>query len=103
MLWRPGFFGIKPELVVKGGFIVWAAMGDSAASLMTCEPLAHASAMGRVRRAKQALSVNFVTQAAVDYDVQGKLGLTKACLPAQGTRKLNKAHMLHNTPARTSR
>ncbi|HEX5518112.1 MAG TPA: urease subunit alpha, partial [Pseudolabrys sp.] len=40
VLWRPAFFGIKPELVVKGGFIVWGAMGDSAASLMTCEPLA---------------------------------------------------------------
>ncbi len=39
VVWRPGFFGIKPELVVKGGFIAWGAMGDSAASLMTCEPL----------------------------------------------------------------
>ena len=97
VLWRPGFFGIKPELVVKGGFIVWSAMGDSAASLMTCEPLAMRPQWGAFGRAKQALAANFVTQAAVDYDVQGKLGLAKACLPAQGTRKLNKAHMLHNS------
>ena len=39
VVWRPAFFGIKPELVIKGGFIAWGAMGDSAASLMTCEPI----------------------------------------------------------------
>jgi urease subunit alpha len=97
VLWRPGFFGIKPELVVKGGFIAWAAMGDSAASLMTCEPLAMRPQWGAFGRAKQALAANFVAQAAVDYDVQGKLDLAKVCLPASGTRKLNKAHMLHNS------
>ncbi len=97
VLWRPGFFGIKPELVVKGGFIVWSAMGDSAASLMTCEPLAMRPQWGAFGRAKQGLAANFVTQAAVDYDVQGKLELAKVCLPARGTRKLNKSHMLHNS------
>ena len=97
VLWRPGFFGIKPELVVKGGFIVWSAMGDSAASLMTCEPILMRPQWGAFGRAPQALAANFVTQAAVDDDVQGKLGLAKACLPAKGTRKLNKTHMLHNS------
>ena len=96
VLWRPGFFGIKPELVVKGGFIAWGAMGDSAASLMTCEPLLMRPQWGAFGRAKQHLSVNFVTQPAVDYDIQGRLGLAKQCLPAKGTRKLNKTHMLHN-------
>jgi urease subunit alpha len=96
VLWKPGFFGIKPELVVKGGFIVWSAMGDSAASLMTCEPLLMRPQWGAFGAAKKHLAVNFVTQAAVDYDVRRRLGLTKACLPARGTRKLNKKHMLHN-------
>ena len=96
VLWRPGFFGVKPELVVKGGFIAWSAMGDSAASLMTCEPLMMRPQWGAFGEAKKHLSANFVTQAAADHDVQGKLGLTKTCLPAKGTRKLNKAHMLHN-------
>jgi urease subunit alpha len=96
VLWRPGFFGIKPELVVKGGFIAWGAMGDSAASLMTCEPLLMRPQWGAFGRAKQHLSVNFVTQPAVDYDIQGRLELAKQCLPAKGTRKLNKTHMLHN-------
>lgn len=96
VLWRPGFFGIKPELIVKGGFIVWSAMGDSAASLMTCEPLAMRPQWGAFGDAPQHLSVNFVTQAALDAATPRKLGLTKACVPARGTRKLSKSDMLHN-------
>ena len=96
VLWKPGFFGIKPELVVKGGFIAWGAMGDSAASLMTCEPLAMRPQWGAFGEARKHLSVNFVTQPAVDYGIGARLGLVKQCLPAKGTRKLNKRHMLHN-------
>jgi urease subunit alpha len=96
VLWRPGFFGIKPELIIKGGFIVWSAMGDSAASLMTCEPLAMRPQWGAFGEAPKHLSVNFVAQAAVEADVQRKLGLHKQCVAAHGTRKLTKASMLHN-------
>ncbi len=96
VLWRPGFFGIKPELVVKGGFIVWGAMGDSAASLMTCEPLLMRPQWGAFGAAPQRLSMNFVNPAAVQAGVAARLGLAKPCVPTQGTRKLNKAHMLHN-------
>ena len=96
VLWRPGFFGIKPEIVVKGGFIAWGAMGDSAASLMTCEPLVMRPQWGAFGEAKKALSVNFVNHLAVEADTGGKLGLTRKLLPAIGTRKLNKSHMLHN-------
>jgi urease subunit alpha len=96
VLWRPGFFGIKPELIIKGGFIVWSAMGDSAASLMTCEPLAMRPQWGAFGSAPQHLSMNFVAQAAVDANVQRELGLVKACVPARGTRKLTKRDMLHN-------
>jgi urease subunit alpha len=96
VLWRPAFFGIKPELVVKGGFIAWSAMGDSAASLMTCEPMLMRPQWGAFGQAKKALSVNFVNQAAVDNKIEEKLGIRKACLAARGTRKLNKQHMLHN-------
>jgi urease subunit alpha len=79
VLWRPGFFGIKPELVIKGGFIAWAAMGDSAASLMTCE-----------------LSAAFVNPLAIADDLSGRLGLRKPLLATAGTRKLTKSDMLHN-------
>jgi urease subunit alpha len=96
VLWRPGFFGIKPELIIKGGFIVWSAMGDSAASLMTCEPLAMRPQWGAFGSAPQQLSMNFVAQAALDANVQRRLGLTKLCMPARGTRNLSKRDMLHN-------
>ncbi len=97
VLWRPAFFGIKPELTVKGGFIVWAAMGDSAASLMTCEPILMRPQWGAFGQAKQPLSACFVNPAAVEADIAGQLGLRKQMLASRGTRKLNKSHMLHNT------
>jgi urease subunit alpha len=96
VLWRPGFFGIKPELIIKGGFIVWSAMGDSAASLMTCEPLAMRPQWGAFGEAKKSLSANFVCQTALDAGVAGKLGITKGLLAVKGTRKLHKEHMLRN-------
>ncbi|MEH6499007.1 MAG: urease subunit alpha [Pseudoalteromonas distincta] len=96
VLWKPAFFGIKPELVIKGGFIVHAAMGDSAASLYTCEPLAMRPQWGAYGVAKQALSVNFVNKLAVESDVQSRLGLLKPMLACEGTRALRKSDMLHN-------
>ncbi len=97
VLWRPGFFGIKPELIVKGGFIVWGAMGDSAASLMTCEPMQMRPQWGAFGRAKQSLSASFVNPLALKGGIGEKLDLRKMLLPTRGTRKLSKQHMLHNT------
>jgi urease subunit alpha len=96
VLWRPAFFGIKPELVVKGGFIVYAPMGDSAASLMTCEPLIMRPQWGAFGKAKQALSACFVNPLAIERGLSASLGLSKQLLPSRGTRKLSKQHMLHN-------
>jgi urease subunit alpha len=97
VIWRPAFFGIKPELVVKGGFIVWGAMGDSAASLMTCEPLLIRPQWGAFGRAKQALSASFVNPLAIERGLSERLDLRKILLPAHGTRGLSKADMLHNS------
>lgn len=96
VLWRPAFFGIKPELVIKGGFIVWSAMGDSAASLMTCEPLMLRPQWGAFGSAPQSLSLAFVSQAAVDRDIKGRLDLRTEVVPAKNTRRLTKGNMLHN-------
>jgi urease subunit alpha len=96
VLWRPAFFGIKPELIIKGGFIVWSPMGDSAASLMTCEPLVMRPQWGAFGRAKQALSACFVNPRAIEGDLAGRLELRKPLLPAVGTRHLSKRDMLHN-------
>ncbi len=96
VVWRPAFFGIKPELVIKGGFIAWGAMGDSAASLMTCEPMRMRPQWGAYGLAKQGLSANFVHPLAIEAGLRDALGLRKALLPARGTRRLSKADMLWN-------
>jgi urease subunit alpha len=96
VVWRPAFFGIKPELVIKGGFIVSGAMGDSAASLMTCEPILLRPQWGAFGVAKQALSVTFAHPYALDAELGAKLGLAKPLLPARGTRTLSKKDMLRN-------
>ncbi|GGC46908.1 urease subunit alpha [Chelatococcus reniformis] len=96
VIWRPAYFGSKPELVIKGGFIAWGAMGDSAASLMTCEPLALRPQWGAFAGAAKALSACFVHPLAIEAGLAPRLGLGKALLPAVGTRRLTKADMLHN-------
>jgi urease subunit alpha len=96
VLWKPGYFGIKPELVVKGGFIAWGAMGDSAASLMTCEPLMMRPQWGSFGKAAPACGACFVNPRAIDGGLAQRLGLTKALLPAQGTRTLRKSDMFLN-------
>jgi urease subunit alpha len=96
VVWRPAFFGIKPELVIKGGFIAWGAMGDSAASLMTCEPMLMRPQWGAFGRAPAALSACFVHPLAIARDLSGTLGLSKTLLPVGGTRGLSKRDMLWN-------
>lgn len=93
VLWHPSKFGIKPELVVKGGFIAWGVMGDSAASLMTCEPLIQRPQWGSFGRAAQALGACFVHPLALERDLAGELDIKKRLLPVRGTRKLSKADM----------
>lgn len=93
VIWRPGYFGIKPEIVVKGGFIVWGAMGDSAGSLMTCEPLVMRPQWGAFGKAAPALGACFVNPLAIEGGLDAELGLSKRLLPATGTRHLRKADM----------
>jgi urease subunit alpha len=96
VVWRPAFFGIKPELVIKGGFIAWGVMGDSAASLMTCEPMLMRPQWGAFGRAPAALSACFVHPLAIARDLPGALGLAKKMLPVGGTRAKSKRDMLWN-------
>jgi urease subunit alpha len=96
VLWEPRFFGIKPEVIFKGGFPAWSVMGESNASLMTCEPLTYRPQWGAFGNARQDLGVTFMTQAAIDADVAGRWGLRKRLVPTRNTRALTKADMLHN-------
>ena len=96
VLWQPGYFGIKPELIIKGGFIAWSPMGESNASLMTCEPIIYRPQWGSFGIAPQATSFSFMTQAAIDKGLPDKLGLRKPALPVGGTRSLSKSDLIHN-------
>ena len=83
-VWRPAFFGIKPELVIKGGFIAWGAMGDSAASLMTCEPILMRPQWGAFGRAPAALSACFVHPLAIERDLAGTPGPVQDAAAGEG-------------------
>lgn len=96
VLWEPKFFGIKPEVVFKGGFPVWSVMGESNASLMTCEPLLYRPQWGAYGRARQAVSVTFMAQAAIDAGVPERAGLVKRCIAPRGARGLTKHDLLWN-------
>jgi len=98
VLWKPGFFGVKPELVLKGGSIVWAQMGDANASIPTPGPVHGRPMFAAYGSALAPSCLTFVSQAALDADVPRKLGLRRACVPVQNTRGgIGKASMRNNT------
>lgn len=96
VLWEPKFFGIKPEVIFKGGFPTWSVMGESNASLMTCEPLLYRPQWGAYGGATDALSVTFMSQAAIDEGIPDRLGLKSRCVAARGMRKLTKSDLVFN-------
>ena len=96
VLWKPGFFGVKPELVLKGGSIVWAQMGDANASIPTPGPV-HGRPMFAAFGAALAPScLTFVSQAALDADLPRNLGLKRTCVPVVNTRAIGKTSMRNN-------
>ncbi len=95
-LWKPAFFGVKPEIVLKGGLIAWAQMGDANASIPTPEPVLPRPMFGAHGRAVQSTSVTFVSQAAAEADLGGRLGLDKRLVAVKGTRGLGKVDMVRN-------
>lgn len=96
VLWEPKFFGIRPEVVFKGGFPAWSVMGEANASLMTCEPLKYRPQWAAYGRAPADVSVNFVGAAAVDAGLGSQLGLNTPLVACRGARALTKADLLHN-------
>jgi urease subunit alpha len=96
VVWKPAFFGVKPELVVKGGLIAWAAMGDPNASIPTPQPVLYRPMFGALGRARSSTSVTFVSAAALAADVPRRLGLTRQALAVGRCRGLSKRDMVHN-------
>jgi urease subunit alpha len=96
VLWEPKFFGIRPEVVFKGGFPTYSVMGEANASLMTCEPLRYRPQWSAYGKAPAQVSVNFVARAAIEADLGGRLGLDTPLEPCAGSRSLSKADLMHN-------
>ncbi|MFJ3930609.1 urease subunit alpha [Streptomyces sp. NPDC090029] len=96
VLWEPAFFGVKPLLVLKGGQIAYAQMGDANASIPTPQPVLPRPMFGALGRAATRGSFNFVTRAAIEDDLPGRLGLAKEFTPIRSTRRVTKADMREN-------
>jgi len=96
VLWRPAFFGAKPALVIKGGFIVAAPMGDPNASIPTPQPVHYREMFGALAGANHATSVTFLSQAAIAREVAQKLSLQKRAVSVQRVRPITKKDMVHN-------
>ncbi len=97
VLWSVGAFAAKPKLVIKGGVINWALMGDPNASLPTPQPVFYRPMFGLYGRAVQSTRATFMSKAAIDKGVPEKLGLQSQVLPVRRTRSLGKEHMVRNT------
>jgi len=96
VLWKPAFFGVKPEMVVKGGLIAWAAMGDPNASIPTPQPVLYRPMFGAFGRAVGSTALTFVSAAALADGVPQRLGLTRRAVAVSRCRGLGKRDMVHN-------
>jgi len=96
-LWKPAFFGVKPELVIKGGAIAWAQMGDPNASIPTPQPVHMRPMFGSYGGAMGATSLSFISHAALAANIPAHIGLTTPAVAVAGCRNLSKADMKLNT------
>ena len=96
VLWKPAFFGVKPEMIIKGGSISYARMGDPNASIPTPQPVIYRPMFGALGRAVQDTAVLFVSQAGVNNDIRRQYGLIKQTLPVRNCRSIGKKDLIHN-------
>ena len=96
VLWRPEFFGVKPELVIKGGFAAWGALGEGNASIAGSQPTLYGAHWGGQGLAAASISANFVSAAAAEGDFRKQVRSRRRALPVKGTRQVGKRDMLYN-------
>jgi urease subunit alpha len=96
VLWKPAFFGVKPELVLKGGMIAWAAMGDANASIPTPEPVIYRPMFAAFGRGPAQCALTFVSRAAAVAGIAERLGLARRTVAVHGCRNLRKHNMINN-------
>ena len=101
VLWRPAFFGVKPSMVIKGGMIATALMGDPNASIPTPQPVHTRPMFGSFGAAVYRSALTFVSKAALEAGIGVRLKLNKSLSAVTGTRSVKKAHMVHNDYAPT--
>lgn len=96
VIWTPQFFGIKPKLIIKGGFIAYSLMGDPNASIPTTEPVYYRPMFGALGAAVQSTSVTFTSKIAIEKGLGIKLGIKKKLLPVKNCRSIGKKDMVRN-------
>ena len=96
VLWKPAFFGVRPEMVIKGGAIAWAAMGDANASIPTPEPVRMRPMWGAYGRMPQSIAVTFVSKASLDMGIMKRHATGRRFVPVSGTRSIGKRDMIRN-------
>ena len=97
VLWKPAFFGAKPEIIVKGGFIAWSVMGDSNASIPTPQPVLYRPMFGSFGNAPASTSVLFTSKAALAEGSLASLNIGKRLVAVEKCRSVGKAQMIHNS------
>jgi urease subunit alpha len=97
VLWKPAFFGVKPEMIVKGGFISWSAMGDPNASIPTPQPVLYRPMFGSFGAAIAPTSITFLSEASLNAGLPQRLGLKKLIAPVRNCRRIGKKDMIHNS------
>ncbi len=96
VLWNSAFFGAKPDIVIKGGAVILSKMGDSNASIPTCQPVYYRNMFAFYGKAKHLTCATFLSQAAIEQKIPEKLGLEKMCLPVKNCRGIGKRDMKFN-------
>jgi urease subunit alpha len=97
VLWKPAFFGVKPDMIIKGGFIAWKAMGDANASIPTPQPVFYRPMFGSFGTAPAAIALTFMSKVALEEDVPTRLGLHKTVVAVEHCRTIGKSDMVHNS------
>ncbi|WP_368389564.1 urease subunit alpha [Neisseria sp.] len=96
VLWKPAFFGVKPEIIIKNGFISYARMGDPNASIPTPQPVIYRPMFGAHGHAVTETAVLFVSKAAVEANIREKYGLKKQTIAVENCRNIGKKDLVHN-------
>jgi urease subunit alpha len=96
VIWTPQFFGVKPKMIIKGGFIAYSLMGDSNASIPTTEPIYYKPMFGSLGKAVHSTSFVFTSKIAIENGLEQKVKVRKKFLPVKNCRNIGKKDMIHN-------